>query len=95
MRRDADFFTDRDVDLVYIGKRLARAQQAEAVLDEAGIDYAIEVDNYVGGTIFRSTRAGAFFYVLPDDFAKAADALRARGLDPQEPVTEPGAIEKR
>jgi hypothetical protein len=86
MRRDADFFTDRDVDLVYIGKRLGRAKEAEAVLNDAGVDYAIEVDNYVGGTIFRTTRAGAFFYVLPEDFAKAAAALRTRGLDPQEPV---------
>jgi hypothetical protein len=91
MRRDADFFADRDVDLVYIGKKLGRAQDAEAVLDEAGVDYAIEVDNYVGGMIFRTTRAGAFFYVLSEDFAKAAGALSARGLDPQEPVraTEP------
>ena len=65
MRRDAGFFADQDVDLVYIGKRLGRAQEAESILDEAGLDYAIEVDNYVGGTIFRTTRAGAFFYVLP------------------------------
>ena len=86
MRRDADFFADQDVDLVYIGKRLGRSQDAEAVLNEAGVDYAIEVDNYVGGTIFRTTRAGAFFYVLPEDFAKAAVALRTRGFDPQEPV---------
>jgi hypothetical protein len=86
MRRDADFFTDRDMDLVYIGKRLGRSQDAEAALDSAGIDYAIEVDNYVGGMIFRTARAGAFFYVLPADFERAADVLRARGLDPQDPV---------
>jgi hypothetical protein len=86
MRRDADFFAELDMDLVYIGKKLGRAQEAEAALDAAGVDYAVEVDNYVGGTIFRTTRAGAFFYVLPAEFAKAADALRSRGLDPQEPV---------
>lgn len=79
------------MDLLYIGKRLSRSQEAEAALDEAGIDYAIEVDNYVGGTIFRTTRAGAFFYVLPQDFERATGVLRARGLDPQESVTSPEA----
>ena len=94
MRRDADFFTDRDVDLVYIGKRLSRSQKAESILDEAGIDYAIEVENYLGGMIFRTARAGAFFYVFPDDFERAAAQLRANGLDPQDPVEEPRNTEE-
>jgi hypothetical protein len=94
MRRDADFFTDRDVDLLYIGKRLGRSQDAEAVLNDAGIDYAIEVDNYVGGMIFRTTRAGAFFYVLPGDFERAAAVLRSKGLDPQDPVTAAPQLEE-
>jgi len=87
MRRDAEYFEDQDLDLLYIGKKLSRSQQVEAALDAAGIDYAIEVDNYVGGTIFRTTRAGAFFYVLPEDFSRAAELLRKQGLDPQEPFT--------
>jgi hypothetical protein len=71
MRRDPDFFADQD---------------AESALDAAGLDYAIQVENYVGGTIFRTTRAGAFFYVLPRDFARAAESLRKQRLDPQEPA---------
>ena len=84
MRQDADFFGDQELDLLYIGKRLARSQQLEAVLNEEGIDYAIEVDNYVGGTIFLTTRAGVFFYVLPQDFERAADLLRSLGLEPHQ-----------
>ena len=85
MRRDADFFNDQELDLLYIGKRLKESQRAEAVLNEGGVDYAIEVEDYVGGMIFRRTRAGAFFYVFPDDFTRAAELLRAQGFNPQDP----------
>lgn len=85
MRRDPEFFNDQELDLLYIGKQLKESKRAEAVLDEGGVDYAIEVDDYVGGMIFRRTRAGAFFYVFPDDFARAAELLRAQGLNPQDP----------
>ena len=94
MRQDPDFFGDQELDLLYIGKRLSRSQQVEALLDEAGVDYAVEVDNYVGGTIFRATRAGAFFYVLPADFDRAAGELRSAGLDPQEPYVEASSPEE-
>ena len=73
MKQDADFFGDRDVELIYIAKRLKEALRLEGFLTEAGIDYAVEPDKYRGGVIFRSERIGAFFYVLPD----AVDAARA------------------
>ena len=90
MRREPDYFEDQELDLLYIGKKLDRSQQAEALLTEAGIDYAIEIDDYIGGTIFRTTRAGAFFYVLPADFSRAANSLRSGGLDPQQPPSDSG-----
>ena len=53
MLRDAEFFEDRPLTLIYIGKRLSESQAVEAVLTEAAIDYAVEVDLYTGGVIFR------------------------------------------
>jgi hypothetical protein len=80
LRREPEFFNEQELDLVYIGKRLSESQRVEAGLDEAGIDYAIEVDDYLGGFLFRRKRAGAFFYVLPEDFPRAAAAVQALGL---------------
>lgn len=91
MRREAEFFEDQEMDLLYIGKKLSRAQEAEDALTAAGVDYAVEVDQYVGGMIFRTSRAGAFIYVLPDEFTRAADVLRGKGLDPLEQPADPAA----
>lgn len=77
MRRDAAFFADRELDLIYIAKRLSEAQRLEGLLTEAGVDYAVEADKYKGGVIFASERIGAFFYVLPDAL-EAARAVMAR-----------------
>jgi hypothetical protein len=72
MRREADFFADREMDLVYIAKKLEEALRLESAFTESGLDYAVETDKYSGGVIFRSERVGAFFYVLP----KLADQAR-------------------
>ncbi len=66
MRREADFFEDRELELVYIAKRLRDALRLEKALTASGIDYAVQTENYVGGMIFRSERVGAFFYVDPE-----------------------------
>ena len=47
---------------------------------DAGIDYAVETDKYVGGVLFRSERVGAFFYVLPEAAAQARDIMRQHGF---------------
>ena len=44
MRQDAEFFDDRELDLIYIGKRLADAQALEELLAEAGWEYYVEPD---------------------------------------------------
>ena len=75
MRRDPDFFGEQELDLIYIAKRLREAQRLEALLTEAGVDYAVEADKYRGGVIFVSERIGAFFYVLPDAVASALDVM--------------------
>lgn len=82
MRRDADFFGDRELELVYIGKRLRDALKVENALNDAGVDYAVETDTYRGGMIFVSERVGAFFYVSPDAAGSARDVIVALGLKP-------------
>lgn len=84
MRREPDFFEDREMDLIYIAKKLKDALRLESVLTESGVDYAVEADNYVGGVIFRSERVGAFFYVLPESVEQARRVMREHGFRFQE-----------
>ena len=80
MRREADFFGDRDMDLVYIAKKLQEALRLESALTESGVDYAVETDKYSGGVIFRSERVGAFFYVLPEAADQARVVMQQHGF---------------
>jgi hypothetical protein len=80
MRRDADFFEDREMDLVYIAKRLKESLRLESIFTESGLDYAVEPDTYSGGVIFRSERVGAFFYVLPEAAEQARQIMRDHGF---------------
>lgn len=79
LRREPEFFGDRELVLIYIAKKLREAQAVESKFDEAGVDYAIEVDYYTGGIIFRGQRAGAFFYVDPVQEQQAAAVLAQNG----------------
>lgn len=83
MRQDAEFFNDQEMDLIYIGKRLADAKGLEEVLTEAGWDYYVEPDEYSGGFIFKTQRTGAFFYVLAEKAPAAREFLQSRGYRPQ------------
>lgn len=80
MKREAAWFDDRTVDLLYIAKKLKDALRLEDLLTSAGIDYAVETDQYVGGVLFRSARVGAFFYVLPDVLDDARNLMRQNGF---------------
>jgi hypothetical protein len=80
MRREADFFGDRDLDLVYIAKKLKEALRLESIFTESCVDYAVETDRYIGGVIFRSERAGAFFYVLPEAAEQARLVMQQHGF---------------
>jgi hypothetical protein len=80
MRRDADFFEDREMDLIYIAKKLKEALRLESMLTESGVEYAVETDKYSGGVLFRSERVGAFFYVLPESLEQAQEVMRKHGF---------------
>jgi hypothetical protein len=90
MRREPEFFRDREMDLIYIAKKLNDALRLEAAFTESGVDYAVETDNYVGGVLFRRARVGAFFYVLPEAVSAAREVMQRHGfhfddLHPGEP----------
>jgi hypothetical protein len=80
MRREAEFFKDREMDLIYIAKKLEEALRLESAFTESGLDYAVETDRYSGGVIFRSERVGAFFYVLPETLDQARLVMQQHGF---------------
>lgn len=86
MRREPDFFDDRDLALVFIAKKLKEALALEEILTRAEFDYLVEPDKYRGGVIFASERIGAFFYVDPEIEPQVREFLSANGYKPYEPV---------
>ena len=86
MRRDPGDYEGQEMELVYVAGKLKEARQVEAILDEAGIDYAIQVEQYRAGVIFASVRAGAFFYVAPETAGRCREVLTSRGYEVQAPT---------
>jgi vacuolar-type H+-ATPase subunit E/Vma4 len=79
MRREPEYFGERDLTLIYVAKKLKEALALESVLSEAGVDYLAEPDRYTGGVIFRTERVGVFFYVLPEAEEAARRVLEEHG----------------
>jgi len=84
MKQEASYFEGKEPVLIYIAKKLRDALRLEAVLNEAGVDYGVEADEYRAGVIFRTVRAGAFFYVLGETLPAAQDVMRRNGYQPYE-----------
>jgi len=82
MKQEASFFEGKEPVLIYIAKRLKDALRLENIFSEAGLDYGVEADEYRAGVIFRTVRAGAFFYVLEDSVAAAHEIMRRHGYTP-------------
>ena len=85
MRKTPDDFGERELDLVYIAKKLKDALRLESLLTERGIDYLVEPDHYVGGLLFRTERIGAFFYVDAGVNEAAKAVLLENGMTPHSP----------
>jgi hypothetical protein len=85
MRREADFFGDLELVLVFVARRLKHALAVERVLDAAGLDYAVETGHYYSGILFPMERVGAYFYVAPEWESRARAALAEGGFRPYEP----------
>jgi hypothetical protein len=82
VRRDPEFFGERELSLVYIAKRLRDALRLEETLTSAGHDYAVETDTYRGGLLFVSERVGAFFYVDPQVEPAVRETMRQNRFRP-------------
>ena len=78
MKRDPDFFGDKEPQLIYIAKKLKEALALEDLLTRGGVDYLVEPDLYRGGFVFQSERIGAFFYVLPEHAEGARTLMLGR-----------------
>jgi hypothetical protein len=83
MRREPEYFQEAELDLVYIAKKLGEALKLEELLSAAGLDYAVETEQYFGGVVFQSVRVGAFFYVAGASSEPARQVLLANGYRPQ------------
>jgi hypothetical protein len=82
MKQDASYFEGKEPVLIYVAKKLRDALRLEGVLADSGVDYGVETDEYSGGVVFKSVRAGAFFYVLPETVDAAHAAMRRHGFNP-------------
>ena len=61
MRRDAEHFGDRELALVYVARKLNDALRLEDALTKAEVDYYVEAESFVSGTLLKRQRVGAFF----------------------------------
>jgi hypothetical protein len=84
MKQEASYFEGHEPALIYIAKKLKDALRLEEVLAAGEIDFGVEADEYRAGVIFRSVRAGAFFYVRPENVAAAHAVMRQAGYRPYE-----------
>jgi hypothetical protein len=75
MRREADFFGDTELVLVYMARRLKRALAVEKLLEEHGLDYFLGTAPYQSGLLFPTARMGVLFYVAPEDEETACTLL--------------------
>jgi hypothetical protein len=82
MKQEPSYFEGQEPVLIYIAKRLKDALRLEEIFTQAGVDYGVEADEYRAGVIFRTVRAGAFFYVLDDAVANAHQVMRQHGYRP-------------
>jgi hypothetical protein len=82
VKREADFFGDAELDLLYLARRLREALRLEKLLTDAGLDYLVETGPYVSGFLIKRELTGAYFYVAPVDLEKAHEVLSERGYKP-------------
>ena len=82
VKQDPSYFEGHEPVLIYIAKKLKDSLRLEETFTAANVDYGVEADEYRGGVIFRSVRAGAFFYVRPENVESAHEVMRRAGYQP-------------
>jgi hypothetical protein len=66
---------------VFVAASLRMAKRAEEALTQAGVHYAVEVEEIGRTLLFRSVRMGAVFYVSASQAAHCRQRLMAEGFD--------------
>lgn len=85
MRRDAEFFGERELSLLFMARRLREALRLEDILTQLGIEYHVETGEYTGGFLMKRDLTGAFFYVAPGDLERARRILVENRFKPYDP----------
>ena len=62
-RVDPDALEHHDLEQIFIAAKLAEAQRVEEVLTLEGIQYVVNVEQFVSGFLSFRPRNGAVFYV--------------------------------
>lgn len=65
---------------VFVAWSLGKARQAEELLGNFGVDYAVEVEPVGRSFLFRTERYGAVFYVASGQAPYCRTQLSAAGL---------------
>ncbi|MEJ2183430.1 MAG: hypothetical protein P8Y66_07890 [Nitrospirota bacterium] len=84
-RRLPEEFKDETLAPLSVASRLGEARQVEAVLDEAGVDYTVDIvelaSTGVMGILFGSVKKGVMFLVPEERRAFCRDLLVRAGLE--------------
>jgi hypothetical protein len=77
-----DEFGDGEAVEVYMAGRLAEAQLIEELFNSRDVEYAVEVESYLGGSLFGiSEYSGAAFYVSVEQAEFCRTILREAGFE--------------
>jgi hypothetical protein len=82
MRREPSFFQDQEVELVYIGRKLAEALAFEDLLTSFEVEYLVQPEEFFDGVIFHRARMGAFFYVPRERASGTRELMERNGYRP-------------
>ena len=64
-RIEIEDFSERDISRIFIARNIREAERAETLLNENGISYALQMEEFVGPGLFTiSAKDGIAFYVL-------------------------------
>jgi hypothetical protein len=70
----------RDPEQIFVAGSLRVARRAEEWLTTAGVDYAVQVEEFGRSILFGTVRMGAVFYVNATQAAHCRQQLTAAGL---------------
>jgi hypothetical protein len=85
MRREPEFFENRELSLLFMARRLREALRLEELLTRSGVEYCVETGDYVGGFLFKRELTGAFFYVEPSELVSLRRLLVENRFKPYDP----------